>query len=104
MLISQRPQLRPIPREWEPDLLSFELFLKVEERTLATVDTCICHLRTLPRQYGVGNLESVTSDNLVWWSGSKNWVPETRNSYHALIRVFFQWRSQYYVAKILPYF
>ncbi|WP_425292273.1 tyrosine-type recombinase/integrase [Corynebacterium mayonis] len=99
MLISQRPHLRPIPHDWEPDLLKFELFLRAQGRTATTIDTRIRHLRTLARQCGERNPESVTSDTLVTWSGSKNWAPETRNSYHASVRLFFQWRSERYGTK-----
>lgn len=94
MLVSKRPQLRPIPQGWEPELLEFELFLKVQGRTPATIDTRIRHLRSLARQCGVEAPGSVTSDDLVRWSGSKDWAPETRNSFHASTRIFFQWRSQ----------
>lgn len=94
MLVSKRPALKPIPTEWEPELLDFELFLRAQGRTPATIDTRIRHLRTLARQCGVDRPHVVTSEDLVRWSGSKDWAPETRNSYHASTRLFFQWHSR----------
>ena len=99
MLISNRPELKPIPADWEPDLQNFELFLKVQGRTPATIDTRIRHLRTLARQCDIASPDRVTSDDLIYWSGTKEWAPETRNSYHASVRLFFRWRAERYDCK-----
>ncbi|CAB1049872.1 Tyrosine recombinase XerC [Corynebacterium diphtheriae] len=93
MLVSKRPTLKPIPTEWELELLDFELFLRAQGRTPATIDTRIRHLRTFARRCGVDRPHVVTIEDFVGWSGNRDWAPETRNSYHASTRLFFQWRS-----------
>lgn len=90
MLIFENDRLDPIPVGWEEPLRRFELALRAKGRAERTIDTRIRHLRTLARGIGCDSPTSVTSNDLIEWSGQQNWESETRHSYHSSIRLFFR--------------
>ncbi|WP_075725167.1 tyrosine-type recombinase/integrase [Corynebacterium aquilae] len=94
MLITDRPQLKAIPLEWQQPLRNWELRLRAEGKREATIDVRIRHLRRLARDLGNVTPESVTEDDLVQWAGSKNWAPETRHAYYMSVTAFYSWHTR----------
>ncbi len=45
----------------------------------------------MARHIGVDRPATVTEDHLISWSDSRDWAPETRNSFRASARLFFRW-------------
>lgn len=91
MLITDRPQLKPIPLEWQSPIREWELRLRAEGKREATVDVRIRHIRRLARDLGNIAPEAVTEDDLVRWAGSKDWAPETRHAYYMTVTAFYSW-------------
>ncbi len=95
MLISDRPDLKAVPDGWITPIRNWELLLVSKGQTTATVNTRVRHIRSMARGLKIDHPMLVTTDNLIQWSGEKEWAPETRNAYHASIRTFFRWYSQH---------
>lgn len=89
MLIMDSKRLRPIPASWHQPLRNWEIYLRSQGNREATVDTRIRHLRQLARDLKSISPEDVTPENLITWSGSHTWQPETRHSYHQSVKECF---------------
>ena len=95
MLFSDRETLAAIPPGWVEPLRKFEISLRAQGRSERTVETRIRHLRTMARHLE-RDPETISEADLIEWSGSQQWAPETRNSTHASARLFFRWFSDMY--------
>lgn len=90
MLTSDNPLLLPVPATWETAIRSWELALRAHGHRPATIETRIRHIRRLARDLYPTPPEAVTADDLLAWSGSQTWAPETRHGYHCSARLFFR--------------
>lgn len=95
MLITDSPYLLPVPESWRDELREWEIYLRASGRSPRSIDTRIRHLRYFARSVKTPP-HLLTAREIISWSGSHDWAPETRHSLYTSTRAFFTWRCQWY--------
>lgn len=83
----------PLSASWTEALDDYALNLRGASRTPATIRARREQLQHLARRIGVGPWE-VTSDALLRFVGTQEWMPETRRNRYACFREFWRWAKR----------
>ncbi|MDO5494585.1 MAG: phage integrase N-terminal SAM-like domain-containing protein [bacterium] len=81
---------QPVPDCWRNSIDRFAAYLHTAGKAETTIETRSDLIRRLARAHPDGP-DSITEDDLIVWTGSRNWSPETRRSARASLRTFFAW-------------
>ncbi|KQB87610.1 tyrosine-type recombinase/integrase [Corynebacterium lowii] len=101
MLISDSPYPLGIPNAWKNELREWEIYLRASALSPRSIDTRIRHLRYIARSITTPP-HLVTSRDIILWSGSRDWSPESRHALYTSARAFFTWRCKWYQAENNP--
>jgi integrase len=65
--------------------------MRAAGRSPNTIALRVGHVRKILRDLATDDLDAVTTDQLVQYLARQTWKPNTRRSYRASLRVFFEW-------------
>lgn len=98
------PLLKPVPDLWKAPIESWEFQLRASGYTARTIETRLRHIRRIARGLRVPDPRAVSSDQLLTWCGTQQWMAETRHAHYTSLRLFFKhlYGAEDNPAKILP--
>lgn len=89
---------------WGKALDCYTDYLRAKESTYRTIQSRLGYLR---RIRAIGQVEEITSEQVLAWVAKQDWKPETRHSCYCALRGFFQYLFQsghldYDPSQVLP--
>lgn len=85
------PMARPVPGAWGPALANWTAYLRAAGHPSTTIRTRLDHVSRLARVCGIDDPWTITTNDLITWTGRQEWAAETRRSVRNSLLAFYRW-------------